>query len=292
MYRIITIALVAALLSACATPKRLSSLTLADDARSEELLIEIPQQEITVDKPDVNAGGGLVGALIEGIAESTMDKNRQEALGPVRNALADYAFDAKFQSAVTSALPAAYFVGEPETTLIRNTDDWLEAHVERNGRSFGSVSVAYAFAPNFQMLYVRAYVRFGDIGLVRDKNGKPKEKYTSDAERTGKLQAMSYYAMFPLDDPGKFEDNASRWTADGGRLAREALDAGIAEVADLVQRDFGSPLAVDESNKQNFMLPTGSAVLSMKGGHVETRNGRRLLAVGSLMAWTSVDEGR
>jgi hypothetical protein len=292
MFRIITIALVAALLSACATPKRLSSLTLADEARAKELLIGIPQQEITVDKPDVNAGGGLVGALIEGIAESTMDKNRQEALAPVRDALADYDFDAKFQSAVIGALPAAYFANEPATTLIRNTDDWLEAHAERNGRTFGSLNVAYAFAPNFQMLYIRAYVRAGDIGLVRDNNGKPKEKYKYDAERTGKLQGMSYYALFPLDAPGKFEENAARWTADGGRLAREAMDAGIAEIADLVRRDFASPLPVDEVNKQNFLLPTGSAVLNMKGGHVETTNGRRLLATGSLMAWTAVDEDR
>jgi hypothetical protein len=292
MFRIVTIALVAALLSACATPKRPATLTLPEDNRANELLIAIPQQEITVDKPDVNAGGGLLGALVEGIAESTMDKNRQEALAPLRDALADYDFDAKFQSAITGALPAAYFVDAPQTTLIRNTDDWLQAHVERNGRTFGSVNVAYAFAPNFQMLYIRAYLDVGDIGLVLDRNGKPKAKYTSDEARAGKLQGMTYYAMFPLENPGSFKENVPRWVADGGRLAREALDAGIAEIADLVRRDFASPLPVNESNKQNFLVPTGSALLNMKGGLVETRGGRRLLASGSLVAWTAIDEAR
>lgn len=292
MLRLLTIVLAAMLLSACATPKRPATLTLPQDIRANELLIAIPQQEITVDKPDVNAGGGLLGAIVEGIAESTMDKNRQEALAPLRDALADYDFDGKFQSAVTGALPAAYFSSAPQTTLVRNTDDWLEAHVERNGRTFGSVNVAYAFAPNFQMLYIRTYVRVGDIGLVRDRNGKPKEKYTSDEARAGKLQGMTYYAMFPLDNPGGFKENAPRWAADGGRLAREALDAGIAEIADLVRRDFPSPLPVDESRKQNFLVPTGSMMLNMKGGLVETKGDRRLLATGSLLAWTAVDEVR
>lgn len=291
MFRIIVV-LAAALLSACAMPKRLSPLTLAEDARSREVLVGIQQQEITVDKPDVNAGGGLIGALVEGIAESTMDKNRQEALGPVRDALADYDFDVRFTSAIEGALPAAYFAPAPEITLIRNTDEWLEAHVERNGRTFGSVNVTYAFTSDFEMLYLSAVVRVGDIGLLRDKNGKPKEKYTTDEARAGKLQGMTYHAIFPLDDADGFKENASRWGADGGRLAREAMDSGIAEIADLVRRDWASPLSFDPSKRQVFVLPTGSMLVGMEGHPVEVRNNRRLLARGNLLVWTAVDEDR
>jgi hypothetical protein len=292
MLRVALLILASTLLAACATPKRAPDLGLTEDARAETIVLGFQQQEITVDKPDVNAGGGLLGAIIEGIAESTMDKNRQEALAPLRNALADYEFEPKLRAAIDPAWPSRYFADQRETIVVRSHDDWSEELARRNGPNLGGLVVKYAFSPDFELLYVHAGVRAGDIGLVRDKKGRPKEKYKSSEASKGKVVGASYYAIYPLADDGKFRDNAARWTAEGGRLAREALDAAVVEIADLIRRDLASPLQGDTTQKQRFLLPTGSGLLNMKGELVETRNGRRLLSVGSTMVWTASDESR
>ena len=94
---VVALAALTALLTAC-TPPALVKLQepLNEADKAEAVLLYLEQTEVAVDDVDVQqAGGGLIGVLIEGAIESTKTRNRQEALAPLRDVLLDYDYEAQ-----------------------------------------------------------------------------------------------------------------------------------------------------------------------------------------------------
>ncbi len=277
-----------AMLGACSAPKRMPNINLAENARAKETVFFVNQQEIQVDKPDVNAGGGLLGVIVEAVVESTMDKNRQAAIVPMRDTLLELDFENQFRTALMAAFPESQFAPDQKWVITRNPDDMLKAHVERNGQSFGFVSLRYAFSSNFDMLYVAATMQVGDLGLLADKNGKAKVKYMGKSAE-GKYQSVAYYSVHPLKNHGKFDANVKLWAADDGKLARAALVLATEEIADLLKRDFATPLAYDAKvKKQKFWMPWIQNTIMLKASLIETKQQRVLMAYGPVIAWTQL----
>jgi len=281
-----------ALLAGCATPLRLPVPPITEATRASSVLVAINQQEIQVDKPDINAGGGLIGALIEGVAESTMDKNRQIAIAPVRDALVDYNFDERFKQALAAKMPSALVRPDARYQVTRNQRDYEDALVNFAGANGIDMSVRYAFESNFRALYVDVLVRFGDVGHVRDKAGNVRPKYTTKAQSRNKVTQAQYRAEFPLSDSsGSYTPNVARWMVDRGAPMRAALEQGIAEVTALIERDLGSPVVYDPKTKKRWLrFFVLGGPFPVKFVPLEASNGRALFVDGPLLLWTSTAE--
>lgn len=64
---------------------------LAEIDKAQFVVILFEQSEVKVDDADVgNAGGSLIGALIEAGMASAMTKNRQKAIAPLRDTLLEF----------------------------------------------------------------------------------------------------------------------------------------------------------------------------------------------------------
>jgi hypothetical protein len=292
MRRIALVILVCTLFAGCASPMRRPPLVISSDERASEVLIHIPQQEILVDRPDLQGGGGLLGALAELGAESSMDQSQQKVLNPIRNSLLDYSFETRLLSALEDAWPESYFKENPETKILRDRKDLNEELAQRNGRNLGELHIRYSFDASLRTLYIEAMMVMGDVGMIRNEKGEPQSKYWSLQAENEKAARSFYYSFFPLKQPGKFRENALQWSANGGQLAREALDVGVREIADLIRRDFATPLPIIDPAPRGIWVDGGAFTKYINGKLVEIRGDRELLANESVLAWTSVKDGR
>lgn len=292
MRRISLLILICTLFAGCASPIRRPPLAISSDARASEVLIHIPQQEILVDRPDLPGGGGLLGAIAELGAESSMDQGQQKRLSPIRNSLADYPFDNRLLEALRGAWPEAYFKNNPDVEIFRDEKELNEQLARRNGRNLGGLFVRYSFDAGFRTLYLEAEMTLGDIGMSRNARGEPEFKYSSIQAANARVARSYYYAFFPLEQPGNSRENALRWSAEGGHLAREALDAGVREIADLIRRDFATPLPIIDPAPRGIWVDGGIFTKYINGKLVEIRGDRELLANESVLAWTVVKDGR
>jgi hypothetical protein len=265
------------------TPTRMAVPALVESQRAETVLIMLPQREIQVDKPDVNAGGGLLGAIVEGIAESTMDKNRQKALAPIRDLVVAYDFEKRYIDTLKTNLPSSMVSPNAEYVVVRDAKEYEDRLVQINGKNAVAVVTRYAFDQNFNMLYVDSGVRFGDIGWVRDSKGRATPKYKNDKALAGKVTYAGYDSHFPLEKYQGYDESVVVWGANNGALLIEKLDIALVELADLLKRDFATPIAASASAPTaNIKYPSGA---KLKGYQVETRGARTLYAVSASRIW-------
>lgn len=274
-------------LGACASLTRLPTPAVTEESRASLVLVSLNQQELEVDKPDVNAGGGLIGALIEAAAESTMDKNRQEAIAPIRDAMIEMQPDALLVEQVRAHLPTRLVRPDAEIRVVRNAGALEEALVGLDGNAL-VLTTRYAFDSEFRALYVRIQAAYGEVGMVRKGKGSAKPLHSTREQKTGKVVEASYHAQYPLRDyTGGFEANVARWMESGGSSIRRALTGGIAEATALVGRDLGSPIVFDAQRDPRKFLGFGyTAPIALKGALIEEKDGRALLGNGLLLVWT------
>jgi hypothetical protein len=285
--RLFALLSVAAALSACVStkPTRMAMPQIVNDTRADTVLIGLYQREIQVDKPDVNGGGGLLGALIEGIAESTMDKNRQKALSPIRDAAVEFDFERQYVEMLKNSLPKSLVREDAKYVISRDIEDYQNKSYELSGRNSIFMGVRYAFDQNFNMLYVDASIGVGDNGWTRNKKGQLVSKYKSEKDWPGKVAFVGYSSYFPIEKFGGYEAGAAIWGANRGERLTKSLSVAVAEISDLINRDLASPLNATESMpKANVRFPGG---VSLKGYRMETKGNRTLYAIGSKRIWTT-----
>jgi len=269
------------------TPKRLSTPEVVATSRADTVLVLLVQREVEIDKPDVNGGGGLIGAIIEGIAESTMDKNRQKAIAPIRDALVGLDFENRYIEMLKQTLPSSLVREDANYRVLRDQFAFENALVELKGRNGVAIDARYAFDANFNNLYFLNYLRFGDIGMVLDAKGKPKPKYKSDAQMQGKVTFVAYNSFFPIAKFGGYEAGAAVWSARAGAPMKDAFAQALKEIGGLIKRDFAIPIAIPaDAQKQKVTFPGGG---SLEGSVMETDGNRSLVAIVYQRIWTALN---
>ena len=280
-----------AVLSGCVstTPSRMAVPEVVPATRSDTVLIFLQQREVEVDKPDVNAGGGLLGALVEGVMESTMDKNRQAALTPIRNGLIGLDFENRFVAMLKQTMPTSLVQESAAYTVVRSQFDLEAALVKVNGRNGALVSARYAFDQNFNALYVNTAVQFGDIGMVLNAKGKAQSKYKTQKAMIGKVTFASYSSHFFIPDAGGYEAGAAYWSANSGKPMLDAFQQSLDEIGGLIKRDLATPIVIaSDAETRKVRFPGGGR---LKGTLVESHptNGRSLMALFASRIWTGTN---
>jgi hypothetical protein len=203
----------------------------------------------------VATGGGLLGALIDAKINADRAKAAELAIQPVRAALTGFDVDAMASDTTKAALAKV---------------DWFTCKTQGFGRDgsltgMGSVldasaasqtaffTYAYDMSPDFSAVRVRVTMQFVDKATPAGK--KP------DARFAPKFSpyAETITSVITLSAPSKVAaENAARWSADNGALARKGIGMGFANVGVLIPRALSLTeddlVAMTAKDKKNTAL--------------------------------------
>lgn len=238
MFNNIRFAAVAAgimLLTACgSTPNYYIDDVARNQIGSTQVIVNIPQKEITaeIDASNVAAagGGGLLLALVDVAVESSRANTAEELIQPIKDSLIETDFQAIFMEALHTELAAAPWLNVSNTTLII---DPAENHVESHYRASNAEAVlfidaSYALGANFDSMKGYAVLsmlpKTNTLKQYSEKAGSKKSK-SSATHRDNLIYRDSITVNRPLntvtDDK---EVNAANWAEHPDELKAE-LDA-------------------------------------------------------------------
>ncbi|MBD8526433.1 hypothetical protein [Pseudomarimonas arenosa] len=298
---LLVLALIATLLTGCVPApliKLESSLSEADKA--EHVVIFLAQSEVTVDDANTgNMGGGLIGALIQASVESTMTRNRQEALAPMRDQLLDFQFESRLTAAIQANLPTRLVRADAGVKIIRNEDELRQHLADVVPANVLLVTPRYAFEQNFEIAYVHA-----SVGLWRYEQVPPTAaelRKIKKEERKSRLPALLHGGSYmsqqviaaPFEkyekQPGEsiYERHARLWSANGASAVRKAFSNSLDEVAALIQRDAdgGLPAANGAHKVKALLAQPAFGPLQVKVDLLASNEGRSLVQIGQNTHW-------
>lgn len=242
--RFAQMALLLLALSGCATPRQVvMSPEAPSKIKATELIIGLSQQEIAAEvNPSGFAtagGGGLLLALLDIAVEKSRAGDAEAAITPVKNALIDYDFAKQLQASLEAELRQLSWLNladvrteaSPDVTKVAESPDRTSASVVL------VISVRYTLSPDFSRMRVKAtatgYPKTVEL-VALAKNARP------DTD-----PSMLYRNDFLVEKAlvGAYSDPAARgkaWGAEGGKLAREALNSATAELASRIAKDLES----------------------------------------------------
>jgi hypothetical protein len=270
-----------ALLQACAAPPKR---TLDQDARSvsggRQAVVVHEAAELQAEFAPANTGsGGAIGALVGAVVNEHRADVAEKRVQGLRTALVDYDFDRRALEATQATIAKVSWLDVKSVTFTKDgSADKLAGTLTQSGAA--------------QLLVTRyGYSLSADcrqITVALDVDIFPKEAPpgTSDTQR-GTLFSERFRYISPLPARRRPDANAAVWAADNGKLARAAVDAGLAVVNDLLVRSL-------------LLTPEAAAALDQgpettAGGHkgnlVETSATGTLLYDGLSGAWIFVDRG-
>ncbi len=303
----IGIVLALATLVGCApAPLKKLDAPMAEAEKADHVVILLTQSEIAVDDVDVqnNAGGfglvgALIGALVETAMESTMTKNRQEAIAPLRDALLDYEYETKLIEAIKTHLPTSLVKADAQFKLVRNDAEW-RAHLESViPANVFLVDTRYAFEQNFDVAYVYAAASLQRFVKVppSESDWKKMSKKQRKAYEPTMLHAGSYYAQHVTHSPfakqvkaksdALYQHNAAQWAVNDAEPVRQAFGQSLDEVAELIQRDGEGrlPEAPKKKDVRVFLANFAFQPMVAKSSRIENSADRSLVVLGQNAFW-------
>ncbi|MDB5433636.1 MAG: hypothetical protein JWP35_4752 [Caulobacter sp.] len=216
---------------------------LHQEARTVEggrtVQVLVAQAEI---KSDINpsnvvvaTGGGLLGALIDAKINSDRAKKAELLIQPVRVALTGFDVDALAVNATKTGLTDAGWFGAQTSAFGRDNSvlgkcSVLDASAAPQVAFF---EYAYDLSPDFSSVRVSVTMSFAAKAIPAGKK--------SEARVAPKfvIYSQTLVSVVSLPNPSKdAAGNAARWSADNGKLARQALEMGFAETGVLMPRAF------------------------------------------------------
>ncbi len=246
----------ACLLALCVSAPGLGAIKnsfIAPEARTVEggrdVRIIVSQAEI---QPNINisnvtaaAGGGLLFALIDAGVNNARAKEAEKKIVPLREALVGYDFDPLAQHASTTTLTTLGWFDPKQVKLSKEeTGDSLLAALDAAGTSQLMV-LRYSYETNADF---SAVVVSLDASIVNKAVPAGKK---SDARLAPKnlpyKQTMRSFVMLPDANPKDPDANVKAWAADGGKLARAAVDRGVERCQALLSRSLTQSAADAES---------------------------------------------
>jgi hypothetical protein len=250
MYRLGLLLTLAALAGCAATPLKKLEAPLSEAEKAGAVVIFLQQSEVAVDDVDVqNAGGGLIGALIEGAMESTMTRNRQKAIAPLRDALLDYDYERKLIEALQQQMPTSMVTADATFKVVRNEEEWRSHLATVVPATVFLITTRYAFEQDFDIAYVHASADLSRYERV-PPDARTRRKMSAEQRKANDptvLHRGSYYSQHVTRDPlaklqringlKAYQTEALLWANEGAEPVRQAFSAGLTEVATLIQRD-------------------------------------------------------
>ena len=270
---------VLALLQGCAAPPKRA---LDQDARSvsggRQAVVVHEAAELQAEFVAANTGGGgAIGALVGAAVNEHRADAAEKRVQGLRTALVDYDFDRRALEATQATIAKIPWLDVKNVSFTKDgSADKLAGTLTQSGAAQLLVTrYGYSMSPDCRQI---------TVALDADIFPKEAPPGTSDTPR-GALFSERFRYISLLSSPKRPDANAALWAADNGKLARAAVDTGLAVVNELLVRSLS-------------LTPEAAAALdhgpeTTAGGHkgnlVETSATGTLLYNGPSGAWIFVD---
>jgi hypothetical protein len=207
-----------------------------------DLQIIVPQAEIqssiNPSGAGLGLGGGLLPALIAVAVDDAHAKQAEKKIVPLRAALADYDFDARVRNASPATLAQIEWFGLRETRFGKDASSSGVLAGIKNADTPQLMYLTYSYQADDDFSSMVVLVR-----AVLVNRAMPKSKIKNPMMRFWPNyvvfdQTMRSVVTLPAPDKWNPETNVQAWAADGGKLARTALDLGVQRCQELLQRNL------------------------------------------------------
>lgn len=216
---------------------------------------------INVSFASVALGGGLLPALIDAKVDSDRSKRAKAGITPLRNALSDFDAD---ELAINTTRAAVEKVSWFQPGALNFSRDPIPADKAAALTKTGASQVAY-FEYVYDMPPDFSSVRVGVKVTIASKGPPGDEKPQSRLSSRNLLCSLVLTSVVYLPKAGAGPDNAQRWAADNGTLARQALNVGFTRVGALIPR----ALALTSDDLAKMKALEVKKVGAISGGVVE-----------------------
>jgi hypothetical protein len=251
------------ILSACAAQR---VVPLHADAtsriKSTDMIIAMSQQEIVAEINPSNiaaaGGGGLLLALIDVAVDKNRADDAEKRIVPVRDALIDYEFPKQLRAALEQELGKLPWMNLQSTRTEASPDAAKIQDVVARSTANAVLVVAakYSLSPDFSLVKVSAavtaYPKTDDLVAVAKKvrpDIDPPLLYRNDFQ-----VAKGGSGLFP-----NAEAAAKAWSDNNGKVARDALNKGAAELAKRIAADLETARTRAQTADAAALAPTAPA---------------------------------
>lgn len=177
-------------------------------------------------------GGGLIPALIDQTVEDSRKQKAADPLNEVRAALADYDLKSKAVAAAAHIRTQLEWLGV--NSIVASDIDPLPAADLSAIPDAEVMTIQYRLAiePRFDSIKLWAHAELVTKELLKQSSlGKIKKKKST----AGLKFSQDFICFVPLrGDTGSIEENAAKWTSDGGKPIEDSIDLALAGVARMV----------------------------------------------------------
>ena len=184
---------------------------------------------------------GLIPLLVSTEVNGIRASDAQRLVAPLSGSLVGYDFDGHFQAALLPPINASAWLRGQDIELTHAGDPAsIEAELnESNTRQMLVLCGVYYIDFHQQRLIVELKATMLIRKIPKGKHGDVR----LHPDYIPYQQTYRYIAYLPQSEGAAPEVNVARWAADGGKLARRALDRGIERVSAM----FGENLDADEA---------------------------------------------
>jgi hypothetical protein len=282
--RSIVLALSAFVLSGCVSTKSVLPPEGRDVAGGRNLLVTVTQNEIIagIQESNISAatGGGLLFALIDAGVNQSRTKKAEEAIVPVRDALADYQFDQKALVASQEIAQRVPWLGIQKSELNKDPSNarFSKAIDESPGPQLLALTYDYLLDNNFSVAKLGVNVTLAPKALPKNKKPESRALLANAVFNRGVICVM------PLgkDASKELDQNAVVWAKDGGKLTEESLDRALAKIVELV------PKALERTAEQEKAVKGKTQSMAGFVGRVVETDADGTLLVTNFQQWIYV----
>lgn len=198
-------------------------------AGGRDVYIIVPQAEI---QPNINisnitaaTGGGLLFALIDAGVNNSRAKEAEKVVVPIRESMVGFEFDPLAQGATTATLQGLTWFDPKQIKLTKdNADATTLAALDAAGTP-QIMLMRYSYETNAQfssiVVSLDAYLVNKEIPKGKKSAARLQMKYLPYMR---KVRSMITLPGANDKDP---EGNVKAWAADGGKMARAAVELGL-----------------------------------------------------------------
>ncbi|MFI4974220.1 MAG: hypothetical protein ACHP84_06775 [Caulobacterales bacterium] len=182
---------------------------------------------------DVAMGGGLLGVVIDAKIDSDREKHAQGEITPIRMALIDFDADQLAIDTTRTALGKLDWFQAAGPPDFARDPTVMAKSAELTSSAAGQVAfLEYVYDTSADFSSMRVGVTITIADKAAPNGGNP------EARLSGRnlVYAQTLTSVVRLSNPGSGAENAARWAANDGALARRALTAAFGEVGTLIPR--------------------------------------------------------
>jgi hypothetical protein len=206
-----------------------------DGGRSLEVVIAQAEIKSNINESNITAatGGGLLPALIDAKINSDRAKRAEVEIQPLRAALTGFDVDGLAIQTTQGALAKADWFQAKPATLSRDSSITGESGA-LDASPTGQMAIfeySYDTSPDFASIRVALRMQLANKAV--SQGDKPESRLKP------RNLAYSQKIVVVVSLPSASKDavqNAGRWSADNGKLARQALTAAFGRLGDLTPR--------------------------------------------------------